>query len=444
MEALESWKEGGINNYYYAPKLNPKYSIDDPIWFCVKRLDSIQNFIVENVYRNHQVSREFRNILHKVIRGNSISRTDIPKYLTNLDNKWCNFEDTALSGSFFELNSDKCFPAPVNIHVAISNRCNLKCVMCPYHSPKYEDIREKEFFYKANFMKLDDFKRIAEYCGKYKVILQFGQLDEPLLHPHFDSFLDIAKEYGVENINLTTNGTLLSQEMAYRIADSNICHVNFSLDAIDEVSYKEIRGFNYVDTIRNIEFLLELLKSKNSKITTSVCFILQNKNCEHKSQEFLKYWIEKVDKVKFHQLTEYELVNGVMRAKYQNSFRGESQSRYPCSIPWKVLFILPDLKVTFCCNSMSEYALSNSNSKVSGIKHYVGDLSRENLDDIWKGEDMLELRRELLSGKFTVFDICQHCPNWAEGELEVKIDFLGHGMKTKVMYNNAEIIYQKE
>ena len=87
-------------------------------------------------------------------------------------------------------------------------------------------------------MQIQDFKKIAKYCGDNKIFMQFGQLDEPFIHPRFLEFLDIAKDYGVEHINITTNGTLLNKKNAEKIVQSNINHITFSLDAIDKESYK--------------------------------------------------------------------------------------------------------------------------------------------------------------------------------------------------------------
>lgn len=440
---LEESRGGGVSNYFYSPKLNPNHSLDKPVWLFIKKIDSVYNFLVETLYRNNQITLKFRNIMHKGIRGNSISRTDIPKYLTNLDSDWKNYENIDLSKWFMESFCDKCFPSPTNIHVAISNRCNLECVMCPYHSPKYQDMHRGNFFDKANYMKEDDFRKVAQYCGKHKSFLQFGQLDEPLLHPHFCKFLDIAKESGVEWIHLTTNGTLLTKEIADKIVHSNIRHINFSLDAIDEQSYMEIRGSNYQDTLGNIEYLLEKLKEIDSKITTSVCFILQGENAKEKSQKFLNYWIKKVNKVKFHQLTEYELRNEILCSKHEESFRDQQKERYTCSIPWNVLFVLPDSRVTFCCNSMAEYATSTCGCDNTKHKAYIGDLSRETLEQIWTGKNMKKLRQELMANKFEMFDICKRCNSWSAGELSANVDTID-GIKVKIMYSDSEAIYEKE
>lgn len=346
------------SNVFFSPRINPVLHTQEPVYLALCALASLPNFVVEFLYRTESISVDFRNELHKNIRGNSISRVDIPKYCTNLDSTWLSYDNAALSAIFLEKYLDIFYPSPTTVHVALSNRCNLKCVMCPYHAKEYRDMQTASFFKHPNYMDTATFRNIAKYCGKYNTFLQFGQLDEPLIHPQFLEFLDIAKEENVQKITITTNGTMLNQHNADAIAQSNVVGITFSLDAIDRESYKKIRGHDYDQTLANIEYLLSALAAKGKKIQLGVCFILQGENAHAKSQDFLHYWIQKVDKVKFHQLTTYYVdEQGILLPKHEHSFRKHTE-RYACSIPWTVMFVLPDCKVSFCCHGMSSYATS--------------------------------------------------------------------------------------
>lgn len=429
----------GGNNLYFAPQINPDYFIKEPFWFFVSSLDAIGNFLVESLYLKKSIKIDFRNFLHKRLRGHSISRVDIPKYLTNLSENWEGFFSKKFSKDFFLKYSDVYFPHPQNVHIAISNRCNLECVMCPYHAKEYRAIQTSNFFDKNLFMQIQDFKKIAKYCGDNKIFMQFGQLDEPFIHPRFLEFLDIAKDYGVEHINITTNGTLLNKKNAEKIVQSNINHITFSLDAIDKESYKRIRGYDYDTTVANIQYLIDLLKITKKKTTLGVCFILQGENAQEKGIKFLEYWLPLVDKVKFHQLSEFEVdENGSFVTKHQKQFR-EYKQRYACSIPWQVLFITPDLKVTFCCNSMSVY----STSGLCGGGGIIGDLKMQTLEEVWRGDSLMQLRRELLDNSFQHFKICEKCSLWSGGEPNIEISHIA-GLRVKKTYTDSEIIYEKE
>jgi MoaA/NifB/PqqE/SkfB family radical SAM enzyme len=131
------------------------------------------------------------------------------------------------------------YPKPRNIHVAVSNKCNLRCVMCPYHSPLYENHHTSDYFKSAKVMSKEIFEKILNYASKNSINLQFGQIEEPLLHPEIFFFLKKAKDEKIPFVHMTTNGTLLTEENAEKLSQTGINSVMFSLDAASPETYKK-------------------------------------------------------------------------------------------------------------------------------------------------------------------------------------------------------------
>lgn len=84
------------------------------------------------------------------------------------------------------------------VYVEIGNICNLKCSFCPGTKRDGRQMSENEF------------RTVCEKLLGHTENLFFHVMGEPLLHPKFVSFLDIAGEYGYR-VHITTNGTLLRQ-----------------------------------------------------------------------------------------------------------------------------------------------------------------------------------------------------------------------------------------
>lgn len=107
------------------------------------------------------------------------------------------------------------------IYVEITNVCNLNCSFCPKTS------RVHEFMSPVLFSKiLHENKSLT-----HKFVLHL--MGEPLLHPQFAELLSIADDEQV-NVELTTNGTLLSDSMIEEILKhKSIIHVNFSLHSFE-------------------------------------------------------------------------------------------------------------------------------------------------------------------------------------------------------------------
>jgi len=86
--------------------------------------------------------------------------------------------------------------------------CNLNCIMCEDHSPYGDDrITRKNQGRIRPTMDVILLERIIREVAVlgFKEIIP-STMGEPLLYPHFDTFLDLCHELGLK-LNLTTNGT---------------------------------------------------------------------------------------------------------------------------------------------------------------------------------------------------------------------------------------------
>ncbi len=84
------------------------------------------------------------------------------------------------------------------VYVEISNICNLRCSFCP------GTTREK------HRMTLNEFETVLLKIRDYTDYIYFHLLGEPLCHPEFPIFLNLADKMNFKVI-ITTNGTLLNK-----------------------------------------------------------------------------------------------------------------------------------------------------------------------------------------------------------------------------------------
>lgn len=110
----------------------------------------------------------------------------------------------------------------MHVYLEITNCCNRKCSFCPGTS------REKIF---ADPSLL---RTRMEKVRFHAEILYLHVLGEPLLHPQFEEILRHCEEMEIP-VNLTTNGTLLTEEKQTLLLQSNVLRqINFSLQALEE------------------------------------------------------------------------------------------------------------------------------------------------------------------------------------------------------------------
>jgi radical SAM protein with 4Fe4S-binding SPASM domain len=119
------------------------------------------------------------------------------------------------------------------LNVPITDRCNLKCPMCPRQST------DKISGADVSPSVLQQLLRAAPDLSC--VMLQ--GLGEPLL---YEDLFDITNEFrdrlpAHAEIGLTTNATLLNEETATRLLESGIDFLYFSVDAATRQTYEKIR-----------------------------------------------------------------------------------------------------------------------------------------------------------------------------------------------------------
>lgn len=119
------------------------------------------------------------------------------------------------------------------LRISLTDRCNFRCIYCMpeegVQSLAHEDILRIE--------EIERVVRAAAGLGIRSVRLTGG---EPLVRKGVvDLIRSISNTPGIENISMTTNGTLLPQ-MAGELKQAGLSRVNISLDTLDPEQFKFI------------------------------------------------------------------------------------------------------------------------------------------------------------------------------------------------------------
>lgn len=104
----------------------------------------------------------------------------------------------------------------------ITRRCNLKCLHC------YSDSDSREF---PGELKWEECRRVVESLAAFRVPGLLLSGGEPLIHPLFFFIARYAREFELR-LTLSTNGTLITQDVAKKLRDIGFAYVGISLDGI--------------------------------------------------------------------------------------------------------------------------------------------------------------------------------------------------------------------
>lgn len=180
------------------------------------------------------------------------------------------------------------------VYIEITNICNLQCDFCPKTTRKNAS------------MPVASFEHIVKEIQPYTKVIYLHILGEPLLNRQLAEFLRIAERYGLW-VNITTNGTLLDQQIDTIIQAPALRQINLSLHSM-EANQREVDVYTYIKKIamairsihmkRNLYFSLRLwnmdnlrlqLKGKNQQNHEILDFLQQELGTKKNLEEFLMY-----------------------------------------------------------------------------------------------------------------------------------------------------------
>ena len=129
-----------------------------------------------------------------------------------------------------------------DLRISVTDRCNFRC---PYCMPKEVFGPHFTFLQRAELLTFEEIARLARLFvknGVQKVRLTGG---EPLLRRDLERLVEqLAAIDGLDDIALTTNGSLLTREKARALKAAGLSRITISLDSLDDAVF---RAMNDVD-----------------------------------------------------------------------------------------------------------------------------------------------------------------------------------------------------
>lgn len=278
---------------------------------------------------------------------------------------------------------------PLVVAVEASGCCNLRCSMCFQKNMDKNKSAENE-----RIMEWDTYQKFLDELDDntlYSIV--FASRGEPLLNPHIGKMIKAAKEKGVMDIKLNSNGTLLTEEKSRELLESGLDLLVFSVDSVVPENYKKIRGADLEHVLYNIDRFIEIKKTEypESKMKVRVAMVLTNDMKDVQEGEVKKaqeYWDGRVEELSI---------------KTENNFaavyeRGEKTCpRKACSLLWERVYLWSDGSVNPC--DIDHLSTMN-----------VGNINKgDTIKSLWNGYKMQALRDLHQCHRENIDTVCMNC-----------------------------------
>jgi len=130
-----------------------------------------------------------------------------------------------------------------DLRISVTDRCNFRCTYC---MPKEVFGRDFAFLDRAELLTFEEIARLSRlfvYEGVEKIRLTGG---EPLLRRDLERLVAmLARIRGVQDIALTTNGSLLTRDKAFALHDAGLNRITVSLDSLDDAVFRRMNDVDF-------------------------------------------------------------------------------------------------------------------------------------------------------------------------------------------------------
>jgi len=320
---------------------------------------------------------------------------------------------------------------PAVAHINLTSYCNLRCIMC--FQAHHKDMERLH-------MPQGILKDVAERLFPYLKTIKMDASGEALLYPDFQNIIDLCERNGNE-LQLTTNGTLLTREVTDRLLSfGGLKHFCISYDAVTKEVFENIRvNARYEAVHNNFTYFCKKRKELGrGDITVGISFTAMRQNIEHlpKLVEMAHEWGVNVIYIAYSYISgtsdprwslyfEQDLTNKVFDEAYDLGLRLGVGIHLPlrfgqdgadkwrkCSWAWNSVYIHPNGIVGPCC-VIQYFTQTDDGQHLTDKKE--NSLTTKNFEEIWNGPSFVRLR-ETVNTPRAIYTHCRSsCPVFGRG-----------------------------
>ncbi|MEZ4087708.1 MAG: radical SAM/SPASM domain-containing protein [Candidatus Gracilibacteria bacterium] len=294
-----------------------------------------------------------------------------------------------------------------------TNRCNIKCVMCPRGQENHmtravmnmarplfqkiidqiDDIEEEK---KGRGISEADFRAdppqdlvwegsVDDICN-----LRLHHFGSPILDPEIVDRVTYVKSNTGIGVHFSETASNLRTKKVKQLFDAGLDRLTIALDGTNAEEFYRVRGIkiDFDKVLRTVQEIIRL-KIVSTYETRLYVQLIQMKDAP--KAKFIEEWEKEPEIGIIHKpFFPYPDVSHDFVTSPDNVFNKK------CKIPFTSVTVLADGRVVPC------------NSDYNG-EHILGDLNTESLEKVWNGETFRDFRRDFVYRTFESGSLCNRC-----------------------------------
>jgi MoaA/NifB/PqqE/SkfB family radical SAM enzyme len=295
---------------------------------------------------------------------------------------------------------------PNTIVFETASVCNLKCSFCY--------IVKAELKKGPGQMPLSTFKKVVSETGHFLQEVMLHWRGEPLLNKDLPAMVQFASQKGI-NSSLSTNGQLLTRDIAKDLISNRLTHLTVCVDGTTEEVYGLHRcGGSLELLLNNIDFLITQKKKAHSIYPKVVLQMIVTKKNHHQIEEFKKtakkldcdgaylmsLFIDKMGDKKYAETVENEFYMDLKAEGLSRYFLDENGTTHLYNVatlcPQEARFpiITSGGELAVCCYDIF-------------LKNTFGNCNTESFTSLWNAKKYVDFRNKIMMPR--KLGMCMNC-----------------------------------
>lgn len=279
--------------------------------------------------------------------------------------------------------------SPEYVALEVTNVCNFKCAFCPQSDPSHH-LKVSKTLLSADDCRL--FLEKIRNAGIRTNLMHWTLDGEPFMHRDFAKLVEISAEFGFTNTYFASNGVLCTARRLLEFPLDRV-RLNIAIDFCSDKSYfEEVRGTpgSWERVRENVASIVKDDRLQSVRIDVTDISSFSEREPDELKRRFnkLQGLFDASDRLRYRRRT-FHNATGFLNRRTEGRY-------HVCPYPWTHLRIASNGDVVPCCRDLQH-------------KTVLGNLKEQSVEDIWNGQAMTGLRRNLLDGEPNRIAACREC-----------------------------------
>lgn len=195
---------------------------------------------------------------------------------------------------------------PLHIDFQVMDECNMRCSFCPRDEVVMKALGAEDLLNRGTKMSMETYKQVIDEGEKHGLrAINLGSSADSLIHKDIVEMVRYARQHGVFDIRIITNGLLLREKMIRRLYEAGLTYLGISVDAWNPETYRKVRRNELSKVVTNALLAVKIRQEMGLQFPRIRVSFVDSPEAKGEFEPFLEFWKDKVDFIELQDFDDY-------------------------------------------------------------------------------------------------------------------------------------------